>query len=205
MTFKKTRYKVVKNALTKEMSTFLCNYFLNKRYLTYVLIQNKYINPSETMFGTFGDGQVPNTYAIYADLAFETLLQHLKPTMEKETNLKLVPTYSYARLYKKGDVLKRHKDRHACDVSTTLYLGGQKWPLYLDPTGKTGGKGIKVDLGPGDMLLYRGCGLEHWREPFTGDDCAQVFLHYNKKGKKANAFDSRPMLGLPMFFKNSKK
>jgi hypothetical protein len=25
-------------------------------------------------------------------------------------------------------------------------------------------KGIKVDLKPGDMLVYSGCELEHWRE-----------------------------------------
>ena len=28
--------------------------------------------------------------------------------------------------------------------------------------------GIKVDLKPGDMLLYSGCELEHWRDPFPG-------------------------------------
>ena len=112
--------------------------------------------------------------------------------------------YSYARLYKPGDVLPRHKDRYSCEVSTTLKLGGDPWPLYLDPTGKTGGAGIKVELEPGDMLLYSGCDLEHWREAFTGKDCAQVFLHYNdskKKTAKVNKFDNRPLLGLPPYFK----
>ena len=36
-------------------------------------------------------------------------------------------------------------------------------------------KGIPVDLEVGDMLVYSGCELEHWREPFEGDHCAQVF------------------------------
>jgi hypothetical protein len=39
--------------------------------------------------------------------------------MEKHTKLKLIPTYSYARIYKKGDVLHRHKDRFSCEISTT--------------------------------------------------------------------------------------
>ena len=64
-------------------------------------------------------------------------------------------------------------------------------------------KGISINLKPGDMLIYSGCELEHWREPFDGDDCAQVFLHYNQISKKAdqNLFDKRPHLGLPSWFK----
>jgi hypothetical protein len=124
--------------------------------------------------------------------------------MEKETGLKLNTNYSYARIYKKGDILKRHKDRFSCEISTTLNLGGDVWPIYLDPTGKENNKGIKVILNPGDMLVYKGNELEHWREPFTGEKCAQVFLHYNNiatENAKDNIFDRRPHLGLPAYFK----
>ena len=134
----------------------------------------------------------------------ETLLAKLNGKMEKETGYKLNPTYSYARIYKTGDVLHRHKDRYSCEVSTTLHLGGDPWPIYLDPTGKLGQAGVKVDLAPGDMLIYSGCELEHWREAFSGKNCGQVFLHYNdsrKKTAKENKFDKRPMLGLPSWFK----
>ena len=31
----------------------------------------------------------------------------------------------------------------------------------------------------GDMIVYRGCEIEHWREKFEGNNHAQVFLHYN--------------------------
>ena len=57
------------------------------------------------------------------------------------------------------------------------------------------------------MLVYSGCDLEHWREEFEGQDCGQVFLHYNnKKGKftQDNAFDGRPMMGLPGWYKSGK-
>ena len=134
----------------------------------------------------------------------ETLLESLRVKMEKETGYKLNETYSYARIYKNGDVLHRHKDRYSCEVSTTLHLGGDPWPIYLDPTGKKGQAGIKVELEQGDMLIYSGCDLEHWREEFKGKDCCQVFLHYNdakKKTAKANKFDGRPFLGLPDWYK----
>jgi hypothetical protein len=137
----------------------------------------------------------------------ETLLQGLRTKMEKETGLKLQETYAYARIYKTGDVLHRHKDRYSCEVSTTLNLGGDPWPIYLEPSGKKGMAGLKVDLKPGDMLIYSGCELEHWREAFPGKDCGQVFLHYNdrtKKIAKENLYDKRPFLGLPSWFKKFK-
>ena len=152
----------------------------------------------------WNDQQIPETYSHYADIVMETLLQKVKPIMEKESKVKLSETYSYARIYKKGDELKRHKDRYSCEISTTMHLGGDEWPIYLEPSGKEGLDGIEVNLKPGDMLMYRGCDLEHWRSAFEGQDCGQVFLHYNDaSGKDAekNKFDKRPLLGLPSYFK----
>ena len=207
MSFKKNKYEVMKKVISKEIADFTFAYFLNKRRVARFLFDQKYISPFEVGFGVWNDEQVPNTYSHYADIVMETLLQKVKPIMEKYTGLKLSETYAYARLYKTGDVLHRHKDRYSCEVSTTLNLGGDPWPLYLDPTGKKGQAGIKVELEPGDMLIYSGCDLEHWREEFKGKDCGQVFLHYNdakKKTAKANKFDGRPFLGLPAWYKGFK-
>ena len=134
----------------------------------------------------------------------ETLLERVLPKMMQVTELTLVPTYSYARIYKWGDILHRHKDRPSCEISCTLNLGGDDWPIYLDPTGGYGNKGKKINLRPGDMLAYSGCDLEHWRETFEGKDCCQVFLHYNSTSgglEEPNIYDTRPFLGLPAGFK----
>jgi len=200
MSFKIKKYSIIKNAISKELSLFIYNYFLMKREVAKTLFKTKYISPFETMLGVWTDDQVPNTYSHYSDIVMETLLLKLQPLMEKTTELKLIPNYSYARIYKKGDVLKRHKDRFSCEISTTLNLGGDPWPIYLEPSEKKGLKGIKVNLNSGDMLIYKGNLLEHWREPFNGEDCAQVFLHYtneNTPGAKENMFDKRLHLGLP--------
>ena len=204
MSFKKDKYKILRGAISKELASFVYSYFLKKRQVAQFLFEQKYISPFTEYWGVWTDEQIPNTYSHYGDTAMETLLEALKVKMEKETGYKLNETYSYARIYKNGDVLHRHKDRYSCEVSTTLNLGGDPWPLYLDPTGKKGQAGIKVELEPGDMLIYSGCDLEHWREAFLGKDCAQVFLHYNnakKKTAKVNKFDGRPFLGLPSWFK----
>ena len=207
MKFKKNKYAVIKKAIDKDLALFLYNYFLMKKQVYDTMLEARYISPFEKAFGYYEDpktGQVPNTYSCYSDIAFETLMLKCQPEMEKVTGLKLYPAYTYARIYKKGDVLKRHKDRFSCEISTTMNLGGDDWPIYLEPSGEVGKKGIKVNLKPGDMLVYSGCELEHWRNKFKGKDCAQVFLHYNNRktpGAKDNMFDKRPHLGLPSWFK----
>ena len=204
MSFKKNKYQVIKGAISKELADFCYQYFLNKRAVARHLFDERYISQFTNYFGVWNDQQIPETYSHYADIVMETLLQKVKPIMEKESKVKLIETYSYARIYKKGDELKRHKDRYSCEISTTMHLGGDEWPIYLEPSGKEGLDGIKVNLKPGDMLMYRGCDLEHWRSAFKGQDCGQVFLHYNDaSGKNAekNKFDGRSMIGLPSYFK----
>ena len=191
MSFHQTKYQVIKQALSFELANFIFNYFLLKREAVNLMYKNNVIYDNG-MFGTWKDEQIPNTYSHYADQVMETLLMKVLPRMEQETGLQLIPTYSYARLYKKGDILKRHKDRPSCEISTTIHLGGSKWPIFIDPTGsnnvideyknilKPGAPpGNQVELEVGDMLVYSGCDLEHWREPFQGEVCGQVFLHYN--------------------------
>ena len=212
MIFKTQKYQVIKNAISYELANFIFNYFLLKREAV-AFMYDKNIIYDTGMFGTWSDQQVPNTYSHYADFAMETLLMKVLPKMQKETGLELIPTYSYARIYKCGDILKRHKDRPSCEISTTLNLGGDPWPIFIDGTGQdtvideyknihkpNAPKGTKVLLDVGDMLVYSGCDLEHWREPFEGNICGQVFLHYNHvngKFAKTNIFDRRPMLGVP--------
>tara|TARA_R110000787_G_scaffold135929_1_gene248320 strand:- start:25 stop:690 length:666 start_codon:yes stop_codon:yes gene_type:complete len=215
MSFENNKYFIIKQAISKELADFCYDYILLKRKVAKTLFERKSISPFTSFWGVWNDKQVPETYSHYADIVMETLLEKLLPIMKKETNLNLIPTYSYTRIYKKGDVLNRHKDRISCEVSTTLNLGGDLWPIYLSPDKNVGipesdggekgitvsseAEGLKINLEPGDMLVYSGCDLEHWREPFEGDNCGQVFLHYNNEKTQGytNKFDGRPHLGLP--------
>ena len=210
--FKDQKYQVIKKAASYELSNFIFNYFMLKRDAVGFMYKNNIIHDNG-MFGTWGDTQVPNTYSHYGDMVMETLMVKMLPVMAKETGLDLIPTYSYARIYKKGDILRRHKDRPSCEISTTLNLGGDPWPIFIDGTGANSvideykqihkpnaPKGTKILLEVGDMLVYSGCELEHWREPFEGNTCGQVFLHYNHVNgpfAENNRFDKRPMLGVP--------
>ena len=216
--FKKKKYTVIRQAISKDLAAFVANYFLMQKQVYDTCKASRYFSPFETILGHYEskDEQIPDTYCAYGNIAMETLMLKCQPGMEKATGLKLYPAYTYARIYKKGDELKRHKDRFSCEISTTMNLGGDDWPIYLEPDPKKGGvkpgqgyvsdntKGVRVDLKPGDMLVYSGCELEHWREKFKGKECVQVFLHYNNRktpGAKDNMFDKRPHLGLPSWFK----
>ena len=206
------KYQVIKGALSYELANFIFNYFLLKRDAVKWMYEHD-VTWDNGLLGSWSDQQVPNTYSCYSDFAMETLLVKMLPVMAQETGLQLVPTYSYARIYKKGDILRRHKDRPSCEISTTLNLGGEPWPIFIDGTGANSvideyknihkpnaPPGTKVLLEVGDMLVYSGCELEHWREPFEGNTCGQVFLHYNHVNgpfAEKNRFDKRPMLGVP--------
>ena len=215
MSFEKNNYLIIKKAIEPKIAEFVYNYFLMKRQVAKTMFDVRYISPFTTEFGVWNDAQVPNTYSHYADIVMETLLNEVKPIMEEKTGLKLIPTYSYARIYKKGDILHRHKDRFSCEISTTLNLGGDEWPIYIEGNKNVGipddgfpaiteNKGIEVVLQPGDMLVYKGNLCEHWREEFVGENCGQVFLHYNNlatTGSENNIYDGRPHLGLPGYFR----
>ena len=206
MSFKKNKYVIIREAISKDLAIFVANYFSMRKQVYDTCRQAKYISPYEELLGEYepAHGQIPHTYFSYSDIAMDTLMLKCQPVLEKITGVKLSPAYTFARMYKKGDILKRHKDRFSCEISTTMNLAGDPWPLYLEPSGKEGLKGIKVDLKPGDMLVYSGCELEHWRNKFKGKEHIQVFLHYNNRktpGAKENMFDKRPHLGLPSWFK----
>ena len=212
MSFKKNKYQVIRGAISKEVADIAYRYLQISAEADHWMLNNGVTHAGNKLVGNFNDTQVPGSYAKYGDRLMETLLIKTIAVMQKKTGLKLVPTYSYTRLYRNGNILKRHKDRPSCEISTTINLGGDPWPIFIDGTGAdtvideyknihkpNAPKGERVDLEVGDMLIYEGCKLEHWREPFEGDNCGQVFLHYNNVNgqfENQNIFDGRPKLGV---------
>ena len=213
MSFNKNKYQVIRNAISKEVADIAYRYLQISAEADHWMLNNGVTHAGNSLVGNFNDPQVPNSYAKYSDRLMETLLVKTIDVMQKKTGLKLVPTYSYTRLYRTGNILQRHKDRPSCEISTTLNLGGDEWPIFIDPTGSDNvideykgihkpdaPRGVKIVLKPGDMIIYSGCDLEHWREPFEGKLCGQVFLHYNHadgRFAKTNLYDKRPILGIP--------
>jgi len=161
--FKEKGYCLVKNALSKELVN------LATQYALFDEIQD--FKPDLA--------QVVGAHAKYADPLMESLLVQLQPIIEANTGLKVHPTYSFYRVYRPGDELVPHTDRHSCEISITLSLGfdyidsAYEWPIFVD--------GVPHVLYPGELVCYRGVDLKHWREKFIAPEGAwhvQAFLHY---------------------------
>lgn len=187
--FKKNKYVKVSSGLSKEVIDLVTQYALFDEIQRFT--------PEGTLLNA--NNQVPGAHSRYADPLMESLLLHLKPIVELNTGLSLYPTYSYYRVYRPGDKLDHHVDRPACEISLTLafeydYVNNKKykWPIYID--------GNPINLKPGEMAIYRGCELDHWREPFESPEDSwqvQAFLHYvDANGVNSDQkFDGRESVG----------
>jgi len=161
--FKEKGYVLVEKALSKELVDFITQYALFDEMQDF--------NPDKD--------QVLGAHSKYGDPAMESLLLKLQKTIEKNTGLKVEPTYSFYRVYRPGDELLPHIDRPACEISITVCLNYDyknskyEWPIFVN--------GTPIVLEAGDLVCYRGVDLEHWREKFTAPEGSwhvQAFLHY---------------------------
>jgi PKHD-type hydroxylase len=158
--FDKTGYVVLSDALTKQRCDDLVQYMFDLKK------QGKTVN----------DPQCPLSDAIYGDPIFDKILQDYAKPIGDQVGKTLLPTYTYARIYRKGEVLKKHTDRPSCEISATMTLGFDNnpvWPIFFDEQ-----KCIPVSLNVGEMAVYKGCDVVHWRTEFKGEWHVQVFFHY---------------------------
>lgn len=189
MSFSENGYEVVRNVISNDL--------LNHLKIQFEMMRNiEFFTTQEKNKFAFGDTQSPNSFSVYSASFFESLAIQLKDKVSQVTGLNLYPTYTYARIYYKGAILKPHTDRPSCEYSTTLCIDSTDiWDFYIK---NKDGKENVVKLNPGDMCVYSGCDLEHWRKPYQGEIQMQCFLHYvNSEGLYIDfKYDKRPMMGL---------
>lgn len=185
------------------------DYFAQKGYvyLTNILSKEKCAKLTEYMFSLYNDGkltkdeQCPKSDSVYGDPVLDNVLASLVDPLSNQLGIQLLPTYTYARIYRPGEILKHHIDRESCEISATVTLGvdpmSEIWPIFLET--KPGDKaGTQICIDVGDGLLYRGAKMDHWRPEYKGMWQVQVFFHFvDANGpNKDFKFDKRPELGL---------
>lgn len=151
------------------------------------------------------DEQCPLSDSVYGDPEHDALLERMCEAVGNYVGKKLIPQYTYARIYRPGEELKKHKDRPECEISATICLGYTTdfpWPIYF------GSETSRVDMLAGDMVIYRGCDVEHWRTPLKGRDnewVVQLFIHYTDADGpyKHLKYDGRDKLGTQKFSVNT--
>jgi hypothetical protein len=117
----------------------------------------------------------------------------LTPIVSDIVGCKLLPTYDYLRVYRKGDICRVHSDRQSCEHSLSLtldYSEGEIWDLQVGKT-RIPEPSAQVDenFGPdafasipmqvGDAVLYKGVNHRHGRtDPNPNSWSAHLFLHW---------------------------
>jgi hypothetical protein len=183
--FKNKKYLELKNVLSSE---------LIKLGSIYALLDEK----NDFSLEDRDSPQIHNSHSRYADTLMESFLLYLQEPIEKSTGLNLYPSYSYYRVYRPGADLKKHVDRPSCEISATVTLeynyqnSNYEWPIFIN--------GSSCLMNPGDLVIYRGCEVEHWRDVFDAPKNSyhiQFFCHYvDINGPYANyKFDKRPFIG----------
>ena len=137
----------------------------------------------------------------------------LRDNLRDVIDIELVETYSYTRTYDRGAYLKSHTDRPSCEISATICLDYKSddntpWKIwvqndrnYIDDAvhdqlslfeisqkpviGKRKGC-VAVSLEVGDVLLYQGPNIPHWRDTFLGDYSSHMFLHFINANSNMN-------------------
>lgn len=132
-----------------------------------------------------GDSQAPNSACVYNYEPHKNLLYEKCDEISRAVGTTVLPTYAYSRIYVKGEELKPHIDRAACELTVSVNFDCDKvWPIYIHDSELNP---QRIDLNPGDAAIFLGCFMDHWRDPFEGEFCTQTFLHYvRKNGFAAN-------------------
>ena len=204
--FKKNRYYLAKGLVNDELLSYVQDSW--KGYDKYpfdsIFVKKQGIHKKNSKwkdeFETIEFGAAP----------FGTiLLTRLQKEIEKIINIKLIPTYNYSRKYFRNSVLYAHRDRPSCEISATICIdqdtdNKKPWPIWLkndknyasqtyagayeisqklddDIRKQSGCK--KILMEPGDVLIYQGINVLHWRDQLEGNFSKNVFIHYvNKNG-----------------------
>lgn len=184
-------------------------YFETNRYvyLSNVIPRQTCEDLTKHMFSLYDAGQLtkdpqcPLSDSVYGNPILDNFLQSLAAPLSAQLGIQLLPTYTYARIYRPGEMLVRHRDREACEISGTMTLGFDPgsgiWPICF-----TGDEndivGNSVEINIGDLVMYHGNELYHWRPAYKGKWQVQVFFHYvDANGPHANwANDGRSTLGV---------
>ena len=167
----------------------IAEYFKENKYiyLSNVVKKTDAHRLTDYMFKLYDDGklskdpQCPLSDSVYGDPVLDELLQSLAKPLSAQLGIELLPTYTYARIYRPGEELVRHIDREACEISGTMTLGFDPgsgiWPIFMTDK-EDDVVGNSLEISTGDLVMYHGNELWHWRPPYKGQWQVQVFFHF---------------------------
>ena len=216
--FMQDRYVVLKNLIPKDIINMtLDNWKTHEESSDSGIYREErditYKNPASS---------IGKSTAMYSAPWAIALHNWLHEELKRHIDIDLGITYAYSRKYERGAYLGSHLDRPSCEISATLCLDyksddGSPWPIWVRndknyitadaetvrvesqalsqrERKKNGCKSLLLE--PGDILLYQGPNIPHWRDYFLGEYSYHIFVHfYNRNSemrKIENFYHNRP-------------
>ncbi len=196
----KDRYVVIRNFIPEDIIEMALDMWradeqFGNAYTEQEVKDITYKNPEDSIGKSKGGYCTPWGIALHG---------YIHNKLKDYIDMDLRETYSYTRKYERGAYLGSHTDRPSCEISATLCLDYQTddntpWKIWLrndknyagvnaeivknetqDLTQRERTKhGCKsVSLEPGDILLYQGPNIPHWRDHLLGDESYHIFVHF---------------------------
>lgn len=202
MNFNTDGYTIIKSAVHKDVCKLMAEEF---RLVRALALESNNQNPmyrhpdsKETEY-PFADEMVNSSFSWYSPMCFEALSNSLiKDIVESVIGEEVYPTYSYSRIYCKGAEMKKHVDRSSSEFSVSCCIDVDttvpNWPLGVETKNGI----INVEQEPGDIIIYKGHELPHWREPYHGHEHINAFMFYVRANgpRKELKYDTRKLLGM---------
>ena len=177
--FDKDGYLFVPNAISDPINLY-CPPLTDKEGKRLVGTQN-YIRDNKIVYEPV-ESQVNGSMSRYNHPSYRPAHRLILKLIENILEMDLLPTYYFDRFYYKGQELSRHTDRPSCEISATVQVSTNRegaWPIWFqlpDNTEKS------VSMKDGDMVIYKGYNIEHWREPLQSKyGRVNKFLNYLQK------------------------
>ena len=209
--FVKNRYIVLRDFLPKEIIRFAMDIWKADEengglYTNQEVKDITYKNPQSSIGKSKGGYCTPWGVALHGFI-------HNK--LKDYIDLDLRETYSYTRRYERGAYLGSHTDRPSCEISATLCLDYQTddnkpWKIWVRNDknyANTSAETVKnesqdlnhrervknncksISLEPGDILLYQGPNIPHWRDYLLGEYSYHLFVHFFNASSKMSQID----------------
>jgi hypothetical protein len=200
-TFAKDKLQIIEGALDTKVCRLLAEEF---RLIRNIALATNKMNPdyrhpkSKTDNFPFADEMVDNSFSWYSPVCFEALSTTImKDIVEEVVGETVFPTYSYARIYSNGSEMQKHIDRTSSEFSVSCCLETDNkinWPLGFE---LESGEILEVLQKPGDIVIYDGSKLPHWRKSFSGTEHINAFMFYVMENgpRSILKYDTRPYLG----------
>ena len=207
----KDRYVVLRDFLPKEIIRFAMDIWKADEengglYTNQEVKDITYKNPQSSIGKSKGGYCTPWGVALHGFI-------HNK--LKDYIDLDLRETYSYTRRYERGAYLGSHTDRPSCEISATLCLDYQTddnkpWKIWVRNDknyANTSAETVKnesqdlnhrervknncksISLEPGDILLYQGPNIPHWRDYLLGEYSYHLFVHFFNASSKMSQID----------------